>query len=673
MSVIFGICAPRTAIVDEQLLQRSAEVTARYGMDGTGVRVQGRIAMGFQAFHTNDRSRLEREPIVDAIGNILVLDGRLDNHQDLAESLDIDDRGVPDSALVLKAFERWGESCFSRLVGDWALALWSASDGVLYLARDHAGSRSLYYRTQNGETQWSSYLEWLFVDRSFPDIDREYVTRFLAYRQTFDLTPYKGIRAVPAAHYLTIQEGKTTARPHWRPIPTSKIVYDSEAEYDERFVQLFRQAVLRRIGPGAPILAELSGGMDSSSIVCMAGEIARTMCDSVSKLDTVSYYDDSEPDWDERKYFEAVERHCKRGGFHIDCSVQTSSYEPLALTDRVYPYPGVDRASLDDAIRFEESVCGGRYRVILSGIGGDELLGGVPTPMPELANHLRSGRMIRLVRAAGKWCIARRQPLFSLLFHTFRFTSRLYCASGEIERATPLWLNHEFLREQFDAPWTKPSIREALDALPSAIAGGRAWWSVVEDLPHLCPRLLGHYEYRYPYLDRDLVDFLHRIPREQLIQPGRRRLLMRRALKGIVPEMILERKRKAFISRGPLANLRSAQSEIEDLFSGSLLAEEHLIDRDIFLEEFRHEVNGGKTWTGHLIRTISMELWLKSLNAQLASLRLATASRRAPLEICPLDSGQTSSAKTTPTSDVVGAEICNTQRRKSCGTPNPTY
>ena len=223
MSVIFGICAPRAAIVDEQKLRRCGEATARYGMDGTSMHVHGQIGMGFQAFHTNDRSKLERRLAVDAVGNILAMDGRLDNHRGLREILGDNDPAVPDSALALKAFERWGENCFSCLVGDWSLALWSARDGILYLARDHAGSRPLYYRVQDGKTMWSSYLEGFFVERPFPDIDREYVIRFLARIETRDLTPYKGIRVVPPAHYLAIQEGRITVRPHWRPIPISSI------------------------------------------------------------------------------------------------------------------------------------------------------------------------------------------------------------------------------------------------------------------------------------------------------------------------------------------------------------------------------------------------------------------------------------------------------------------
>ena len=99
--------------------------------------------------------------------------------------------------------------------------------------------------------------------------------------------------------------------------------------------------------------------------------------------------------------------------------------------------------------------------------------------------------------------------------------------------------------------------------------------------------------------------------------------------------MVLERKRKAFISRGPLANLRNARSEIENLFSGSLLAEEHLIDRDIFLKEFHQEVDGRKQWTGHLTRTISMELWLRGLSAQLASLHPTTTGRESATRNLP--------------------------------------
>lgn len=97
-------------------------------------------------------------------------------------------------------------------------------------------------------------------------------------------------------------------------------------------------------------------------------------------------------------------------------------------------------------------------------------------------------------------------------------------------------------------------------------------------VPHSVARL----EFRYPFLDRDLVDFLLRVPRNQLVVPGMRRYLMRRALVGIVPEVVLNRPRKSFIARRPLANLRSARSEFNGILKGSWLVDDELITKSAF-------------------------------------------------------------------------------------------
>jgi asparagine synthase (glutamine-hydrolysing) len=612
MSVIFGNCLSTGSAMDDTLVRQLGYVTARYGPDGTDTLISGRIGMGFQAFHTHARSRLGRQLIADDYGNLIALDGRIDNHKEFSTSATMDGSDCSDSSLVLKAFERWGEECFSHLVGDWAIALWSTKDQTLYLARDHAGARTLYYRCLPGQVRWSTYLETFFVDDSSPDLDHEYVSRVLGGQETGDLTPYKGIRAVPPAHYVAFREGHVTLHSHWRWIADSEIAYLQDAEYDEHFRYLFRQAVERRIVPGAPILAELSGGMDSSSIVCVADKIASEGHNSVGKLDTVSYYDDAEPDWDERPYFTAVETHRNKEGFHLDCSMRAPTYEPLVFADRIYPYPVGDRAAINIADQFERTTVEGQYRVILSGIGGDELLGGVPTPMPELADYLRYGKLSSLLSGASVWCLASRQPLVQMLQRTMTFTVDLYRSTHSDLAKIPPWLGGE-AREICSYPRSLPkSKRELFASRPSAIVAGRTWWHLLDSLPHLCPRVLGCYEYRTPYLDRDLVDFLHRIPRRQLVQPRRRRLLMRRALREIVPQEVLERKRKAYVSRGPITQLRNNHSKIEKLFSTSLLADLGLIDPDKFIKWLRIEIAGGPTWIGHLRRAVEMELWLHS-------------------------------------------------------------
>jgi asparagine synthase (glutamine-hydrolysing) len=134
----------------------------------------------------------------------------------------------------------------------------------------------------------------------------------------------------------------------------------------------------------------------------------------------------------------------------------------------------------------------------------------------------------------------------------------------------------------------------------------------METLPHLFPRIVARPEYRYPYLDKDLVSLLMAIPREQLLRPNRRRSLMRRALAGIVPHEVLERKAKAFQLRGVLHALQRARPSLEGLFQQSRLAEEGCIDPDLFRSAFRKACEGEASHTRTLIRTIAMELWLQS-------------------------------------------------------------
>jgi asparagine synthase (glutamine-hydrolysing) len=137
----------------------------------------------------------------------------------------------------------------------------------------------------------------------------------------------------------------------------------------------------------------------------------------------------------------------------------------------------------------------------------------------------------------------------------------------------------------------------------------------METLPHKYPEYTSRFEYRYPYLDKDLVEFLLRIPREQLLEPARRRSLMRRSLVQIVPREILERRRKALLTRGPLHALRHNQQGLKDLLSNSLLAGKGLINREALTNTLESALKGGgNEWRLPLLRAIAFELWLRHIN-----------------------------------------------------------
>lgn len=622
MSIIFGICRPRGETVEKEELLHLAASTERYAHDGTFVHAQSHIGMGFQPFHTTDRSRMESQPLVDARGNMLVLDGRLDNYHDLCRELNVRTCDTADSQLVLAAFLRWGEGCFSLLVGDWSIVLWSAADKSLYMARDHAGTRTLYFQNTGGRVLWSTYLEQFAATAATTHLDEQYAAAFLASQPIGDLTPYPGVRAVPPAHYLVVKNGRLRSTPHWQWMTGDRLRYETDEEYEKQFLSLFRTSVERRTVAGAHILAQLSGGMDSTSIVCMSDCIRRSKDSTAELVDTLSCYDDSEPSWNERPYFSITEARRGKVGIHIQAAHDDSRLEPADHAQGVYLLPGADSTSIDGEHRFQRHLGDRDYRVTLSGVGGDELLGGVPTPSPELADYLVAGKLKRLLTQATAWCVANRTAIWHELYSTATFAADLYRRPHVERNKLPPWLTPRLRKLSAELVRQNVAGRGHIGQPPSAVANGQCWWIILETLPHRWPSFLLRSEYRYPYLDRDLVDFLFRVPREQLVHPGRRRYLMRRALKDIVPTEILERRRKAFVSRAPLLWLQKTREQIEALFADSLAAECGFIDPKALRSSLELTVRGvDQRWNAALMKTIGWELWLNARNGRRVATR----------------------------------------------------
>lgn len=611
MSILFGVVGLKDEFIDEGSLTRLAEPTARYAPDGTFVKIEGNVGMAFEAYRTHARSWLERQPVTDAFGNMLTFDGRLDNYEELQKSLGLAGAAIPDSEIVLDAFRCWGSACFERLVGDWALALWSYWDRTLLLARDHAGTRTLYYEVARGRIVWSTYLEAFFADDGARDIEERYIAQYLASRPIGDLTPYKGVHAVPTAHCIRIQGRTIAATSHWNWSTGAEIRYRNAREYEEHFLALFEKAVSRRTGPGAPTIAHLSGGMDSSSIVCMSDLIRKKQgaapCDLI---DTISHYDDTEPNWNERPYFSAVEENRGKAGLHFEVSFERRTFLALPVESGKYLWPGADSGSFALEQELDQALAPRGFRAIVSGLGGDELLGGVPTGTPELADLLVRGRFVRFSKLAYRWSLPSRTPLLHELTGTIFSTFRAYLGSGG-RREHPDWIAGRLRRQEFDLR----GLFARLSIPQGRLFAGRAWESILGTLPHLQPGLLARYEFRYPYLDRELVEFLLRIPRMQLARPGRRRFMMRNAMKGIVPDLVLERKRKAFISRTPITAFHKHRAELTELFRSSLLADRGFIQLSRLNPAIERisSTSRAEEWPS-LLRAVNLEIWLRGIS-----------------------------------------------------------
>jgi asparagine synthase (glutamine-hydrolysing) len=618
MSIIFGVKKNEGDIVTEHHLLDIASATDRWAPDGTFVSARGCMGMGFQPYHTHKLSNLESHPLSDDLGNMITLDGRLDNRAQLSETLGLPKDSLSDSQIALTAFVHLGEGCFRHFIGDWALALWSRQDQTIYLARDHAGTRTLYYCISGDALQWSTHLETLLHAHDPFPLDKAYAACYIANLQLRDLTPYKGIRAVTPAHYARFRSKQVEHSSHWRWMADDQIHYKDPKEYDARFLELFGQAVIRRTGPGAPTVAQLSGGMDSSSIVCMSDKLRLHVgIASDGLLDTISYYDDLEPSLNDRHYFNIVEQGRGKKGIHIESSFSARTYEPPDLGTGTYLLPGADSSFLERELALENRIRHKEYRVILSGIGGDELLGGVPTPLPELANRLALGELNVMARRTVQWCLVDRSQFSRMVFDTLKFLRCCYGSPALDQQVIPPWLESSLVGLCKDHYQSDTLGIGKVGLAPSQVSNGRTWWDLLETMPHRYPAYLKRREYRYPFLDRDLVDYLFRIPREEIIQPGRRRHLMRRSLAGIVPNEVIERRRKGFCARGPLISLGRIDSTIRSDPEALLVVRYGLVKPKALAASLADTYQAGDSrWSMCLMRTFALEAFLKSGNVR---------------------------------------------------------
>lgn len=258
----------------------------------------------------------------------------------------------------------------------------------------------------------------------------------------------------------------------------------------------------------------------------------------------------------------------------------------------------------------------GANRVLLSGIGGDEAMGGVPTPTPELADRFAGAQLKALARQLRLWALEKRRPWLHLFFETIRGFVPIALVPLPKHLLPAPWLQSRFVRRNRAALSGYLSRTKLFGALPSfqdnlsALDGLRRQLECDPPLAEQC------YEKRYPYLDRDLLEFIYAIPREQLIRPGQRRSLMRRSLIGIVPDELLNRRRKAYVVRSQLAAVAKEWPNLVDTITCMASASFGIVLPEAILEIMKKAHDGEEVQMVPLLRTLGLEFWLRFLAAQ---------------------------------------------------------
>ena len=522
-----------------------------------------------------------------------------------------------DVAIVAAGFDRWETDCFRRIVGDWAVSIWKPEQRELLFATDYMSIRHIFYHLKKESITWSTDLSSLvLLSNDKFHIDDDYISGYLAHDSEAHLTPFREISEVPSGQFVRIRSGNASVQRFWRFSPKSRIRYKTDAEYEEHFRHLFRQSVRRRLRSDSPILAELSGGLDSSSIVCMADDIIASEGEHLPPLDTISYYDNTEPNGDDSIYFPKVEQNRGRVGMHVDSS-KVGMSPALLQCSAFCPLPGALGAGRKLGDERADIVRSGGYRAVLSGVGGDEFMGGVPDPRAHLADLIVQFKFVALAKQLMAWSLVKRRPWIRLFWESaielLPVSLRQYLVTeGKVES----WVRKDFARR------TRLAIRQLGVAehfglwLPTRRAYIGGVHLMACKFAKFIPPMSALEEARYPYLDQNLIEFFLSIPASQMLRPSERRSLMRRSLAGIVPQEILSRRTKQLGARGHVLVLEKHWDELQSIYQTPLSAQPGYIDAVQLLKTIREARSGKIVSLVRVLRTISLEYWLRDLAAR---------------------------------------------------------
>src|SRR6267142_1913898 len=199
------------------------------------------IHLFYLPFHVVPESELEKQPFLSRSGQVVLWDGRLDNRQELIESLRSELRGdFTDVAIAAAALESWGIKALSKLIGDWALSVWNPEEHTVVLAKDFLGAKSLYYTRGENGFAWSTLIDplFLFKRHSFR-LQEEYLAGWFSHFPATHLTPFAGIHSVPPSSYVLFRSSGMEVRQYWNFDPNKRVSYRDDRDYQEHFRTVF--------------------------------------------------------------------------------------------------------------------------------------------------------------------------------------------------------------------------------------------------------------------------------------------------------------------------------------------------------------------------------------------------------------------------------------------------
>lgn len=614
MCGIIGIAATAPAAA-RGWLAAGANALRHRGPDDSGEwwSADGCVGFGHRRLAIVDLSQAGHQPMQDASGALTItFNGEIYNFLELRAELQARGhafRSHSDTEVILAAYREWGTACLTRLHGMFAFALHDAAGKSIFLARDRAGEKPLFYTLGNGVLRFASELKGLLADPAQPrHIDHDSLALYLLLGYVpGEHCILRGASKLPAAHALVfdLQTGAARTWRYWQlppPVQTGAANVSDNELLDESEA-LLEDAVRRQLHADVPVGVLLSGGVDSSLITAMAVRASRRI-----KTFTVGFAGYGQ--FDESAHARLIADHF--GTEHLQLQAERITPELLPALAHQYDEPLVDSSMIPTFLvsRLVRTHC----TVALGGDGGDELFGGYPHYDRLL--RLQAGamqRMPRLLRslvagAAGRWLptgvhgrnwlraldcdLARNLPLIPVLFDSTERRQLLPQAGARVAGAERYW------QEQVPS---EPDLIERITRLEFATY-------LAEDILVKVDRasMLNSLEIRAPLLDVRLLEFAFgRVPARLKTTPRQRKILLKRLAAKVLPPQFDQQRKQGFSI--PLAAWLGG-GEWRDCFN-SVLLDAHCVFDGRTVRRLLAGQQRGRRNQERLFALVLFELW----------------------------------------------------------------
>lgn len=549
------------------------------GPDGITHWQQGNIALGHCMLQSTAESLEEKQPLTSPDGSlVLVLDGRVDNWEALrAELLAAGSRlrTGADAELVLRAYEVWGERCLEHVDGDFAFVLWNARTRTLFCARDRFGNRQFHYHWHTNSFAFATDVHPLLALPWVPEIvDEDTVAEYLATEWiTIDTTLWQDVKRLKPAHSLTVSDtGQRNFRKYWAPDPFATLPCKTDDDYIAYYRELFFDVVRRTLRSHKPLAIEVSGGLDSSAIFAAAVHLQREGRLAAPGLTGYTLDFRGDPDADEVDYALSVGEH-----LGVPIEIVPPTYPELDwyvdVGRRFRTFPDLPNGAMAQGIWHRARSAGSR--VLVSGTGGDEWLGGSGV---HFAESLAEGRWDEVI---NNWMTERnalggpnamwkltRHGLAPLLPKRIKDAIRagVSIAKGN-KRFQPDWLSED-MRRRFSAILTQRTLvpMNAMARIGQASQFDKLYDQYWQFGKCIVERQLVNVglDWSQPYWCRAMIEFAIASPDRVRNRLEVNKWLHRRAFIGQLPEHVCLRPNKAEFSSSYRRHWRALKTRIAE-------------------------------------------------------------------------------------------------------------